>query len=177
MNESIELKRLNVEGIHPELFQRFKLTVLGEGKTIKQVILDFIRDYAGGDDLVKGIEGRADNPGSAGNSNPGDFFEKVVEKIGEKIEEILDLKLIGLNQAENPGVDKNSNPGVDKGLDKENEIYQTKPDHESPVKPAVKPAEKSAVVEEVITAENGVVVIGKKVEKRKRSQPFFPHEF
>jgi len=38
-------KRLNVEGIDGELFQRFKVCVIRADTTIREVIIDHLKDY------------------------------------------------------------------------------------------------------------------------------------
>lgn len=177
----VGLKRINFD-IPDEVHKRLKVLMANRGTTLKETFFKFI------DGLVDGVklagEEQGLNPGNIEGSNPGDFLEKLGEAVEAKINEILDLRLIGLNQANNPGVGENPSPGVGEELDEEDKVYQTKSDHESPVKPAVKPAKKSVVkpakksvvVEEIVTAENGVIVKGKKVE-RKTKKPFWPTDF
>jgi len=44
-NDKNEFKRLNVEGVDPELFQTFKLICVERDITIKEVVHDFLRAY------------------------------------------------------------------------------------------------------------------------------------
>lgn len=44
-NEKIEFKRLNVEGVHPEIFHQFKLICVERKITMKQVVHEFLNAY------------------------------------------------------------------------------------------------------------------------------------
>ncbi|MBA7659503.1 hypothetical protein ES703_67484 [subsurface metagenome] len=43
--EALQFKRLNVEGIHPVIFQQFKLICIERNVSIKEVIHEFLNAY------------------------------------------------------------------------------------------------------------------------------------
>lgn len=43
--ELIEFKRLNVAGVHPEIFHQFKLICVERKVSIKEVVLSFLNAY------------------------------------------------------------------------------------------------------------------------------------